>query len=251
MGSADPSLNTIISASAFGGFATAAPGTWIEIYGSDLASDTRSWGGSDFHGVNAPTSLDGTSVNVGGQSAFVYFISPTQLNALLPSNVAPELQQITVTNGAGAKVSGSLLLNPLQPGLLAPSSFNVNGTQYAVAQFGDGTYALPTGAISGITSRPAKPGETIVIYGVGFGPVTPDMPAGQTVQQSNALATSFQVSIGGKPATAAYAGLAPNYTGLYQFNVTVPNVAASNEVPLTFTLGGLAGSQTLNIAVGN
>jgi uncharacterized protein (TIGR03437 family) len=70
------------------------------------------------------------------------------------------------------------------------------------------------------------------------------------VQGSNTLASSFQVFLGGMSATAIYAGLAPNYTGLYQFNVVVPSVAAGDAVPLTFTLGGVAGTQTLYIAVG-
>jgi uncharacterized protein (TIGR03437 family) len=51
------------------------------------------------------------------------------------------------------------------------------------------------------------------------------------------------------PATAVYAGLAPTFTGLYQFNITVPNVPAGNAVPLTFTVNGVTGTQTLNIAV--
>jgi uncharacterized protein (TIGR03437 family) len=49
----------------------------------------------------------------------------------------------------------------------------------------------------------------------------------------------------------SYSGLAPNYIGLYQFNVVVPNVAASDTVPVTFTLGSAASTQTLYVAVGN
>jgi len=52
------------------------------------------------------------------------------------------------------------------------------------------------------------------------------------------------------PCQVEYDGLAPNYTGLYQFNITVPNVAAGNQ-PLTFTVNGTAGTQVLDIAVGN
>jgi uncharacterized protein (TIGR03437 family) len=95
-----------------------------------------------------------------------------------------------------------------------------------------------------------SPGDTIILYGVGFGPVTPSIPAGQLVQQSNMLASSFQMLVGGVPATAAYAGLAPSFTGLYQFDITVPSVMAGTQ-PLTFTLGGNPGAQKLNIAVGN
>jgi uncharacterized protein (TIGR03437 family) len=249
--SAVPLVSTVIFAGAFGGFASAAPGSWIEIYGSGLASNTRGWTSSDFNGVNAPTSLDGTSVSIGGQAAFIDYISPGQVNAQVPSSVGGGPQQLIVTNRAAASVSYTVIVSPTQPGLLAPASFHLNGTQYAVAILDDGSYALPTGAISGVSSRPAKPGETIVLYGVGFGSVSPDIAAGQIVQQSNTLASSLQVSIGGHPATVAYAGLAPNFVGLYQFNITVPDVNAGDAVPLKFTLGGLAGIQPLNIAVGN
>ncbi len=64
----------VISAGAFGAFTSVAPGSWIEIYGSNLAADSRSWAGSDFNGVNAATSLDGTKVTVGGQPAFIDYI---------------------------------------------------------------------------------------------------------------------------------------------------------------------------------
>ena len=76
-----------------------------------------------------------------------------------------------------------------------------------------------------------------------------DSPAGQIVQQQNMLALPFAVSIGGVPATVSYDGLAPNYVGLYQFNVTLPAVPPGNAA-LTFTLGTTVGTQELNIAVG-
>jgi uncharacterized protein (TIGR03437 family) len=48
-----------------------------------------------------------------------------------------------------------------------------------------------------------------------------------------------------------YAGLTPGSVGLYQFNVVVPNVAANDLTPVTFKLGGVAGTQTLYTAIGN
>jgi uncharacterized protein (TIGR03437 family) len=88
-------------------------------------------------------------------------------------------QQLTVTSPSGTSTSATVTINSVEPGLLAPPNFNINGTQYVAAIFSDGTFALPAGAISGVSSRPAKPGDEIVLYGVGFGPVTPDIPAGQ------------------------------------------------------------------------
>jgi len=254
LGGSPPALSInpggVVSASAFGEFTSAAPGTWIEIYGSNLAADTRSWMPGDFTGINAPTSLEGTYVTIGGQQAFVEFISPGQVNALIPSNVPAGAQQVTVTTSAGTTPPYSLIVNSYEPGLLAPPSFNISGTQYVVAQFGDGTYVLPTGAISGIDSRPANPGDIIVIYGVGFGPVTPAVPAGQLVQEENTLASDFHISLGGMECQVLYDGLAPNYTGLYQFNIVVPSVASGNA-PLTLTVGGVAGTQVLQLAIGN
>jgi uncharacterized protein (TIGR03437 family) len=121
-----------------------------------------------------------------------------------------------------------------------------------VALFADGAYVLPVGAIPGLTSRPAQPADEIVLYGIGFGPVTPSLPAGQLVEQANTLASNFAMSIGGTPVVnVAYSGLAPNYTGLYQFNVVVPAKVGTGAVPLTFTVGSAAGTQKLYLAVSN
>jgi len=248
-----PSVSTggVVSASAFGGLTTVAPGAWIEIYGSNLSVDRRQWATADFQGANAPTSLDGTSVTIGGQAAFVDFISGGQVNAQVPSNVSAGTQQLTVKTGAGTSNTYSVTVAATAPGLLAPSSFNIGGTQYVTALFTDNaTYVLPTGAIAGVNSRPAKAGDTIVLYGVGFGAVNPNIPAGQIVQNSNnSLVVAPQFSIGGVPATATFAGLVSGSVGLYQFNVTVPSVPAGSKVPITFTLGGVPGTQTLFTAV--
>jgi len=245
-----PAVSGVVSASAFGGFSAVAPGSWVEIYGSNLAPDTRGWAGTDFSGNNAPTSLDKVSVTIGGQSAFVDYISPTQVNAQLPSNIATGgMLPLTVTNAGTTSAALNLTVNETEPGLLAPASFKVGGNQYVVAQHSDGSYVLPTGAIAGVDSSPAKPSEIIVIYGVGFGPVTPSIPAGEIATQSNQLTASLQILFGTAPTELMYFGLAPDLVGLYQFNVVVPPVAESDLVLLTFSLAGLAGTQTLFTAV--
>lgn len=239
----------IISAGQFGAFRSVAPGSWIEIYGSNLAADTRAWAGSDFVNGQAPTSLDHTSVTIGGQPAFIDYISPGQVNAQVPSNVATGMQPVVVQTAAGNSAPSSVMVNPVEPGLLAPGTFSLGGKQYVVAFLSDGNYVLPFGAIG--SSRPAAPGDTIVLYGVGFGPVTPAIPAGEIVRESNMLSpgSGFQIEIGGAAAKVAYAGLAPNYVGLYQFNIVVPNVPSGNAVPVTFTVAGTNNSQTLYTAV--
>jgi uncharacterized protein (TIGR03437 family) len=232
----------------FGGSSAFSPGDWIVIYGSNLATGARAWTTADFNGVNAPTVLDGTKVTINGVPAYVAYISSGQVNVQMPSGISSGIQLLTVTNPTGTSPTYQVVVNALQPGFLAPPSFNIGGTQYIVGIFSDGTYALPTGAIAGVTSRPAKPGDTVLFYGVGFGSVTPALPAGQLSEQLNTLSSNFSLSIGGIPAMVNYDGLAPSFVGLYQFNVVVPQVASGN-VPVTFSLGGANGTQTLFLAV--
>jgi uncharacterized protein (TIGR03437 family) len=250
---APPAISQVVTASAYGGFSQIAPGTWIEIYGSSLAADSRQWTSADFNGVNAPTSLDGTTVTIGGQAAFISYISPGQVNALVPSNVGTGQQQITVTTALGTSNSYPVIVNPTAAGMLAPASFKIGGLQYLAALFPDyQTFVLPPGAISGVASRRAKPGDVIVIFGTGFGPVTPNIPAGQIAQGGSTLTLPLQIYFGSTLAKLQYSGLAPNLVGVYQFNVVVPNVPASDAVQVSFSLGGVIGAQViLYTSVGN
>jgi uncharacterized protein (TIGR03437 family) len=255
-----PSISAggVVSAGNFGGFTTAGPGSWIEIYGANLAPDSRSWAAADFGGsisagAKAPTTLDNVTVTVGGQSAYVSYISPGQIDAQIPANVGTGPQPVIVTSANVASAPYMMTINATQPGLLAPPSFTVSGKQYAAAFHADlTTFVMPPNAIAGVPSAYAKPGETIIIYGVGFGAVTPSSVAfaGQVVGPTSSL-NNFSMSFGGSPGVPVYYGLAPGFVGLYQFNITIPQIANNDFVPLTFSLGGTAGSQTLYTAVHN
>jgi uncharacterized protein (TIGR03437 family) len=239
----------VVSASAFGGFNAIAPGTWVEIYGSNLAGGSREWAGADFVGTTAPNSLDGTIVKIAGQQAFIRFISGGQVNAQIPSNIAAGPQTITVQTNNGTSAAYPITVNAAQPGMLAPSSFVIGGKQYVAALHADGAFVLPVGAIAGVVSRPAQPGETILLYGIGFGSVTPTINAGQIAGVANQLALPLTISFAGAGASISYGGLAPGFVGLYQFNVVVPNVSDSDLTPLGFSLGGVQGTQTMFTAV--
>jgi len=244
-----PTITSAISASGFGAFSSVAPGSWIEIYGNNFSLNApRLWTGADFVGNTAPTQLSGVQVKIGGQNAFVEYVSDQQINAQVPA-IGTGASQITVTTAWGASAPYNIVVNPTEAGLLAPPSFQIGGKQYVVAQHLDGTYVLPPGAISGVSSSQAKPGETIVIYGVGFGQVTPGIGEGQIEPGQSQLASQFQMVFGTTQAQVTYDGLAPGLVGLYQFNVVVPQIANSDLVPLGFTLAGGSGAQTLYSAV--
>ena len=248
---ATPIVKTAISASQFGAFPAIAPGTWIEIYGTNLATvQSQVWGGADFVGNQAPSKLGGTTVTIGGRPAFIDFVSPGQINAQAPSGLPAGQQPIVVTTAGGPSAGTMVAVNDVEPGILAPSVFKLKAGQYAVALFPDGvTFVLPPGVTNAVPTARAKPGDTITFYGVGFGPVTPDSPAGQIVQQLDTVQSPFKAFFAGVPATVNYSGLVKGFLGLYQFNVVVPTVPGNDATPFTFTLGGSNALQTLLIAV--
>jgi uncharacterized protein (TIGR03437 family) len=250
-----PTIRTsfgVISAGGYGAFSSIAPSTWIEIYGVNLATTlSQTWAGTDFNGNQAPVTLAGTTVTVAGVPAYVNFVSPGQANVQVPSGVPTGPQPVVIKTAGGSSVAYTVNVNTVEPGLLAPTSFVIKGNQNVVALFSNTlTYVLPV-AVAGVTTARARPGDKITLYGIGYGLVTPDILAGQIVQQTNALQLDLKINFAGVPATVTYAGLAPAFVGLYQFNVVVPNIAASDTVPVTFTLGGASGTQNLVIAVQN
>jgi len=94
-----PSIAGIQTAGNFGAFSSAAPGSWIEIYGSNLASGTALWNGG------FPMSLGGTSVTVDGKRAFLWYVSPTQINLQAPDDAATGPVSVAVTTGSGTAAS--------------------------------------------------------------------------------------------------------------------------------------------------
>ncbi len=241
-----PAINKggIVSSSAFGGFSKAARGSWLEIYGANLAQGRREWTSSDFVDGKAPTTLSGTSVTIGGKAAFVSYVSPGQVNVQVPDTLAAGTYDVVVKNPMGSSVAYKLAVDDVQPGLYAPPSLTANGKQYAGVVLADGSLAT-AGA------RRARSGDTVTLYGVGFGPVAPDPGTGEIVRSANSVVMPLEVFFGGLPANVTYAGLAPGALGLYQFNVVVPAMPTNDAVPLTFKLNGTAGQQTLYTAVGN
>jgi len=209
-----------------------APNTWVEIKGSNLApaGDMRTWQSSDFSGGNMPTALDGVSATVAGQPAYVYYISPSQINILTPPGAISGEVAVTVENN-GTQSSPFMA----QAQAESPSFFVFNGGPYVAATHVNGSYLGPTTLYSGLTS-PARPGETVVIYANGFGNTSMPVVAGSETQAGE-LSPLPMVQIGGVTATVGFAGLvAP---GQFQFNVVVPIGLPDGDQSIVASYGGL------------
>ena len=220
-------------------------GSWVSVYGTGLASTTRSWQASDFSGSNLPTMLDGVSVTIDGKKAAIAYVSPGQLNVQAPTDTAAGPVPVQVINSAGTAAGTVTLQN------YAPAFFTFL-TRYAAAVHNtDGVYVAPAGSFgSAAPSRPAQPGESLQIYATGFGPTTPAVLAGQLVVKAASLAdlTQLRVTIGGVAATVQFAGIVA--AGEYQINVMVPQVPNGDQ-PILATIAGVSSQTGVSIPVLN
>jgi uncharacterized protein (TIGR03437 family) len=242
--------NGVVTASAFGSYVgAAAPGSYVEIYGQYLAGTTRGWASSDFTGNKAPTSLDGVSVTLNGIQAYVNYVSPTQVNIQVPDNTPVGTASLVVNFEGVIGAAVNLTINAQEPGLLAPATFKVGTRQYVAAVHATTNAFVSSGNIPNIPAAPAVPGETLIFYGTGFGPISNGSVAGLIASGQSTLANPFTMTIGGAPATVNYDGLAPGLVGVYQFNAVVPAGISSGDVSVSALLNGFFPLQSLYLSI--
>ena len=233
-----PSITSVFNA------ASLQPGVsssaWVSIVGANLSATTRTWTSADIVGGLLPTSLDGVDVKINGQAAFVYYISPTQINVLAPDDPTVGPVPVQVSNSAGKSNSATA-----DKRAFAPAFFTI-ASRYVAAVHLDGTYVANPNLLSGVTAQPAKPGEIILLFGTGFGPTAPALPAGQVITQAASLANPVTVRIGNIVADVAFAGLTGS--GLCQFNVTVPDLS-DGGASLVAEIGGVLSQDGVYITI--
>ncbi|MBV9401554.1 MAG: hypothetical protein JO062_26500 [Bryobacterales bacterium] len=228
---------------AFGNIRILAANTWVTIKGENLApaGDIRTWRASDFVNNQMPTSLDGVSVTMNGIPAYVYYISPVQINVLAPPSLSAGVAQIEVNNNGTLSAVASAVVQPY-----SPTFFVFGAGPYVTAEHGNGSLIGPTSLYPG-QSTPAQPNEQIVLFANGFGPTSSPV-AGGSSQQSGTLPVNPVITIGGIPAQVDFAGLIS--PGLYQFNVTVPNNVPNGDNALVATYSGVATQAGVMLTVG-
>jgi len=231
---ATPTLTS--AANAAGGVTGIASNAFISIYGADLAPITRNWTNSDFSGTNLPTSLDGVSVTINGKPGFVYYISPKQIDVLTPVDTTTGSVPIVVTDNGLVSASMTATMNAF-----SPAFFLLKDNLSVAALHSSGAIVGATTLYAG-ASTPAAPGETITVFGTGFGPTNAAITNGAIVAAPLAVVTAPTVTIGGVAATVVYAGLVS--AGVYQLDVVVPAGAAAGNAAIVATVGGFSSSAT-------
>lgn len=223
--------------SANGAAEAVAGGDIVSIYGTQLAP-----AGTAAQNASTPLAktLAGVQVLVGGVAAPLFYVSPGQINFQVPYTMTSATTVQVVSNGQSGNLR-SLGVTGAMPRLLFFVSF-IAGEYGVIVNAADGSLPLPSGTVvPGFATHPAKPGDTLVIYGIGFGPTNPVAVEGQAASgsplQTIAGATAtFGGGFSGSQATvdSAFTGLTPTAVGLYQANVVIPEDAPLGQaVPLT------------------
>jgi uncharacterized protein (TIGR03437 family) len=205
---------------------TLAPNTFVTIYGTNLAYTTRTLTTDDIEGNELPTTLAGTGVRVfvNGIAAQIYYVSPGQINFLIPTTIAPGPGAVQVALDAtwGPRIAVNLPA-------VAPALFQVDA-QTAIATHADGSLLT--------ADSPGKPLETIVLYATGLGATVPEPDYAEIPLAAAPLQdmVGFQVLLDGMAVESRriyYSGVAPGFAGLYQINVQLPDwVGANPQVQL-------------------
>jgi uncharacterized protein (TIGR03437 family) len=192
-----------------------------------------------------PTSLDGVSVKIDNKSAYVSYISPTQLNVVAPADTATGSVNVSVTNNGVTSSSATVQLVAQSPAL-----FLWGGKYAAATHYPDYSPVGPASLFPG-SSTPAKPGDTVILWGTGLGPTTPSAPDGQLTPSTQlySVANPPTVTIGGAQANVISAVLSPGFAGLYQIAIQTPTSLSDGDQTIVLQSGSATSPSGVLITV--
>lgn len=253
-GSGGPPTPTITTVGSSADYATTiAQGSLFIVKGTNLSPS-----GNVFSSFPLPTTANGVTLTftpasggTGTPAYLVYTINQpgvNQLGAVLPSTLATGNYNVTVTNTG--TVSAPFAVTVVQrryevytqdasgSGLAIAQNF-ISASQLDFNRFTTGT--TPTG----YTISPAKPGQVLIVWGTGMGPVSGGDNVASPGFDFTANGVNVQVIVGGMSITPAYAGRAPGFSGEDQINFTLPsNVPTGCTVPFQVSVGGVLSAPT-------
>jgi uncharacterized protein (TIGR03437 family) len=211
----------VVNAASYAPFtAGVARGELLVLQGTNLGPGTLQVAST----IPLPTTLGGVQVLVNGKPAPIYYVSSTQISAVVPWSTTSSVAQFQVVNSGVNSNAVTEFVYTTTPGVFTNPA---NGTGYAAAIHQDGVSLVSP-------ANPAQPGETISVYLTGLGDVSPGIADGAAGPAPNYATTSNTITahVGGAQATVTYSGLAPGLVALYQINLTIPTGVSAGDTDL-------------------
>ncbi len=198
-----------------------APNAIGTVYGTNLAYSTSAVSADDIRGGELPIRLgpSETMVFINNLPAALFYVSPTQINFLVPPNLLPGPASVYVVVDSWRGPIIQLTLAAAAPGLFQLDAHNV------VATRADGSVLTP--------SDPGKPGEVVVLWATGLGATSPAADGFRLPMAAAPLVSGANISVlldgtALAPGAIFYAGVSPGFCGLYQINLTLPQSMSAN-----------------------
>ncbi len=235
-----PAINAVFNAASYQ--ANVSGNAIIGITGSGFqpAGQTYLAGSSDLVKGAFPTILSCVAVELDGNRAPIIYTSGGQINAQAPASLTPgpETVRVILNPDSANAIPSNFFSVPAQA--VSPAFFTFDGKSIAAVDALSGTIVADPAVVPG--AAPAKPGQILSLYGTGFGATKPAYLEGQIASGAAPLAAPLTVSIGGVTLAVGdvlYGGLAPGFiSGLYQFNVRLPDAVPDGSQPVAITTGG-------------
>jgi len=235
-----PTIPTGGVVNAASNLAPIAAGSYVSIYGSNLADPNKIGNTTTttlplvINQVTVSFDTPSASISVPG---YIIFESPGQVNVQVPWELQGQTSaQVKVTINQFSY--GNVVTAPLAT--YSPAFYSANGVVSALL--------ADYSQIS--ASNPAIHGQVLQLFANGLGPVS-NQPASGSPAPGSPLSLTLAhptVSIGGQDAPVQFSGLAPGFPGLNQINVTVPAGLTPGTYPITLTIGGVT-SPAVNVPV--
>jgi uncharacterized protein (TIGR03437 family) len=235
-----PALNArpIVSSGSYSTKGSPSPGELVSVFGLKLADGTEL-----APALPLTTQLQGALLVLGGRPLPIVFTSRNQVNAMLPYGITPG----TTYQLIAQRDNRLSVPQPVTVAAAEPAIFSIDSS--GKGQGDVFVFLSPTEQILAGPSRPAKAGDTLIIYCAGLGAVDPAVDAGVAVDRLTKTVKPVGLTIGGVQAEVSFSGLTVGLTGLYQVNAKMPDgVAPGDAVPVVLSVGSVS-SPPVSMAV--
>jgi len=211
------------------------------LFGTNLSFNTVNLTSDLIVGGKLPTMMGGIGVYVDGSLAPLLFVSPGQINFLVPITEIPGDALVTVVRQG---VNGPTVSIPLVSA--APQLFTDSNGYVIATDWNNGNAVITS-------SAPAHSGDVVILYATGLGAVAPSTFSGELAEYASPIVNlgSLKVLVNGAaldPSAILYAGLSPGSAGLYQINIVLPLNSGTNPQVLV-SISGQASAPACQLAV--
>ena len=262
------SENGIVNGASFAANRAIAPGSIVSVFGDNIGIRVTATGIESIseaaQEVPLSTTLGDYSLRFGNIEAPLFYVGGEpngQINAQVPWNIPLGESQVSVVYDpeggerqesdpvavSVATVSPALFTFEFGGGRVAALNVKVSDDDGVI----NGSVAQPEGAYPGVTSQPAKLGGVVTLFANGLGPTDPPAVTGDnSLDKLRSATVPVRVFVGQAEAQVLFAGLAPQFVGLYQINIVVPlGAAPGNAVPIVIEQGGVMSRDDVTIAL--